>query len=443
LVSQFISMETFKAELFVDDMEIFKCSICLQVLNDPHQCPKGHLYCRNCIMKWIERKNRCPLCKCDLTIATLSASLICKQVIHERKVKCPTTLANQTEGLNVCDWTGKFKEVDAHHAQCGFGLTACGNDGCGMHIAKNSVAAHDVDCEFKLLSCDLCTQVTKRRSQAEHLTSSCPRRRVDCPNACGATIPFEEIKKHRKICSLELTICPNKWTREGCVPRCPGRFHRKDIEVHFCSNEIKLTALKNYAAKIECLEVEKEFLQEENKSLKRKADKLKADVECHDLMRSWEKLGDSDINEAMETQLQQKKSRLGEVWTTHHIAHEFTDVDFTGSEDEDEENCGVLESTMQYLIDNVKGCIKLIRNEDDDIGCYLRLEGFRGSAEFTITVFRIDRGLPGQFTATNTWSKDSDYGWESIFSLNELETEGYISGDNKIRILATVHLEKH
>jgi hypothetical protein len=46
-----------------------KCSICLIKYKSTDilkEFPCKHLYHKNCILKWIEKSNKCPLCKYDI-----------------------------------------------------------------------------------------------------------------------------------------------------------------------------------------------------------------------------------------------------------------------------------------------------------------------------------------------------------------------------------------
>jgi len=41
----------------------FECNICLEAASEPVVTRCGHLYCWNCLVKWLENKNDCPVCK--------------------------------------------------------------------------------------------------------------------------------------------------------------------------------------------------------------------------------------------------------------------------------------------------------------------------------------------------------------------------------------------
>ena len=70
------------------------------------------------------------------------------------------------------------------------------------------------------------------------------------------------------------------------------------------------------------------------------------------------------------------------------------------------------------------------------------LYGLRGEAEFTITVCRFDRGAPKQETATHTWTYDEGRGRANFLPQAQLASDGWLTPDNKIRLLVTVHLKR-
>ena len=45
---------------------IFECRICWSLLNDPVSAPCGHSWCRDCLVRSIEKSEFCPLCRCKL-----------------------------------------------------------------------------------------------------------------------------------------------------------------------------------------------------------------------------------------------------------------------------------------------------------------------------------------------------------------------------------------
>jgi len=66
------------------------CSICGTVMNNPCRTPCGHHFCRECIAKWLEQHQTCPLCsKEHLKVNHLgkAETRICDQ-LNQLRVKC-------------------------------------------------------------------------------------------------------------------------------------------------------------------------------------------------------------------------------------------------------------------------------------------------------------------------------------------------------------------
>ena len=143
------------------------------------------------------------------------------------------------------------------------------------------------------------------------------------------------------------------------------------------------------------------------------------------------------INRDLAFQMRKHKHVAGEIWTTHNIAWEpqselFRDL----SQPFD------MYSPKKQLLDGVTGYIQMeYKKAGGGIACYARLEGFRGKAEITITVFRFGRGAPQQGTLRYTWEEDKGWGWASFLTQADYAHGGYVTPDNKIRILLSLCLK--
>src|SRR5687767_13640774 len=106
-------MAGYDTKLFVEKPdENFICALCLNVINEPRQCPNGHMSCFQCIKDALNRREECPTCKIKLTVDSLSRSLFVQNSIHKLKtfcisrVECPTL----SSGHQQCQWTGNIAE---------------------------------------------------------------------------------------------------------------------------------------------------------------------------------------------------------------------------------------------------------------------------------------------------------------------------------------------
>ena len=135
-------------------------------------------------------------------------------------------------------------------------------------------------------------------------------------------------------------------------------------------------------------------------------------------------------------QLREEKVVEGEMWSTHHMAHEFCSADFADGDATFE-----IDSPMMDLSEGVQGSLRFARSESgESVDAWVVLFGFRGSAEFTTTAFRFGRGGPRQLSRTGTWKDDDDCGVGLSLTQAELADEGWLTPDNKIRLLLTLHL---
>ena len=89
---------------FIDEVsEELKCTICLQVFQDPNltSCC-GNRYCRKCIEKIVQQKMPCPLCQHPGFTLMLDKLYVRK--VNSLRVKCP----------NGCEWRGDLGKVEEH-----------------------------------------------------------------------------------------------------------------------------------------------------------------------------------------------------------------------------------------------------------------------------------------------------------------------------------------
>src|SRR5687768_5436541 len=68
--------------------EDLKCSICFEVLNDPHQCKNGHCFCKTCLFSSLLKRKACPNCNVAIALENVNSALFVKNFVSNQLVKC-------------------------------------------------------------------------------------------------------------------------------------------------------------------------------------------------------------------------------------------------------------------------------------------------------------------------------------------------------------------
>lgn len=131
--------------------DIFKCTICLIKLDDPHLCPRcSKLYCFDCITEWLlsesEQHLYCPNCKFDLQLDKLVKVRWFEEVEKlQRNCLEPTATTSSADKPT----TPNGATVGASHSN---GATAKKKDICPKHLRGINFYC----CTCKLCVCDEC-----------------------------------------------------------------------------------------------------------------------------------------------------------------------------------------------------------------------------------------------------------------------------------------------
>jgi hypothetical protein len=123
-----LNMAGFCRDLFVVDVpKHLICMICLDVLNDPHQCKNHveHLFCNFCIKKSVRNyncKKQCPACREKLCLKDLKQVDATRLEIGTLQAKCNKTILEDS----VCQWIGfsaDWEDHDCEHVLIGRSVT--------------------------------------------------------------------------------------------------------------------------------------------------------------------------------------------------------------------------------------------------------------------------------------------------------------------------------
>jgi E3 ubiquitin-protein ligase NRDP1 len=104
----------FAKETIVDE---FICSICTDVVENPVQTPCQHLFCNDCIRRWIkEGRKTCPEDRQRLTASSLKPpSRLTQQFLNKLMVKC----RNYSEGCHLLTTYADMAQLVEHElSQC-------------------------------------------------------------------------------------------------------------------------------------------------------------------------------------------------------------------------------------------------------------------------------------------------------------------------------------
>ena len=175
------------------ELEDFKCAICLNVLDRPLQTSCGHLFCDECLDAI---NDNCPTCRGNFT--TTPDGFVARK-IGGISVECPNegrgclwtgTLRESEDHLGImcdyeevqcenCDHQGDRKEVNClHPTWCEEFPLRCPNQPvCRANLTRATLEDHLEQCPEQLLACKFapagCTRIVNRKNFDEHL-------RVDC-----------------------------------------------------------------------------------------------------------------------------------------------------------------------------------------------------------------------------------------------------------------------
>lgn len=92
----------------------FICPICNDVFDAPVQCPEEHIFCNECISKWMLKINRCPLDQKTLSSTELTPSpRVLRNLIDNLEIRCKFSEYG-------CHNITTLESMERHAAACEF-----------------------------------------------------------------------------------------------------------------------------------------------------------------------------------------------------------------------------------------------------------------------------------------------------------------------------------
>lgn len=140
--------------------DIFKCTICLIKLQDPHLCPRcSKLYCFDCISEWLlmhcpdsEQHMKCPNCKLDLPLDKLVKVRWFEEVEKLQQRNANGALEQSSAAKPSTSGTAQKKDLCAKHQRgINFYCCTCKLCVCDECAVGNQRENHHLDHTFKSL----------------------------------------------------------------------------------------------------------------------------------------------------------------------------------------------------------------------------------------------------------------------------------------------------
>ncbi len=172
----------------VDDLT---CCRCRKVLEDPVKVICGHICCKNCVQTENEMKKLiCSKCKMELKED--------KQAIVEEEV-C-ARLDNLFMKCSLgCKNILPLKEMPSHViAKCQLRMIGCINRGCSHRCPVSHLDKHLVECNFRLIQCEVCNScVCYRDMPAHQAVKKCYQQQLKSKRVTSARKLSSDLKDHR------------------------------------------------------------------------------------------------------------------------------------------------------------------------------------------------------------------------------------------------------
>jgi hypothetical protein len=171
--------------LWLNNMEKYKCSICMCVVFAPINQPCAHLHCLACITNHLKNKTDCPVCRQSLDCFIIGNASINSYVQHEifqQSAKCPFS-------ENGCTWTGE------------------------LGVDHRNYQAHAKICTYDFVKCSLCDQNVILSHMDDHCLNVCTRRQC---HLCKCNMDVEEFKLHYR------SFVQSEDNKDNVHPPCDG-----------------------------------------------------------------------------------------------------------------------------------------------------------------------------------------------------------------------------
>lgn len=107
----------------------FKCNICTDWLLEPQTTDCGHLFCAECIERWLEESDTCPICR--HRCKTFPCLHVARQIDN---------LPEKCTHFNLCKHIGTRATILRHEAHCEFRMIQCPH--CETRVRAKDLDKH-------------------------------------------------------------------------------------------------------------------------------------------------------------------------------------------------------------------------------------------------------------------------------------------------------------
>eukprot|EP00286_Rhodomonas_abbreviata_P029483 CAMPEP_0181305520 /NCGR_PEP_ID=MMETSP1101-20121128/9778_1 /TAXON_ID=46948 /ORGANISM="Rhodomonas abbreviata, Strain Caron Lab Isolate" /LENGTH=499 /DNA_ID=CAMNT_0023411451 /DNA_START=132 /DNA_END=1631 /DNA_ORIENTATION=- len=195
----------------------FLCTICRNVMVNPHTCRKGHQFCFDCITRWLQSSKTCPSDRGELDASSLVENRIAHNLINKLLVRCSNASANTAGEADGCVWSNALSERATHlRDECSFVEVQCGLAGCDFKVRRADVAEHEAICEHREVACVRCQVRFIARDLDKHQLA-CKGVEIECPRECGKKVLRGDLPTHEEKCE-EMVVCCS-FADYGCQAR--------------------------------------------------------------------------------------------------------------------------------------------------------------------------------------------------------------------------------
>ncbi len=203
---------------FVDNVDRWKCPLCIQVLRDPVQTLCGHRCCETCLNDHITQNgdpSKCPVGESDCEMVSIKERTLFKDASARREIL--NLLVKCLYHVFGCREKIEWRKYEEHIRHCNFKRWPCvyQDNGCPEMLKDNDFANHVKMCKYQPRPCTICKQVDAHEA-------GCPNRSFSCtyqPFGCRFEGTMPELEEHSKQFMpqhLEMSVMSvNKMVKEN------------------------------------------------------------------------------------------------------------------------------------------------------------------------------------------------------------------------------------